>query len=48
MKKNRALFLPHNGSSLTAGVHGRIWGNDTMRSAFNQIPEGLTSVVPSM
>jgi predicted 2-oxoglutarate/Fe(II)-dependent dioxygenase YbiX len=28
MKKNRALFLPHNGSSLTAGVHGRIWGKD--------------------
>lgn len=38
MKRNKALFLPNNGSSLTKGVHDKFWGKDTMEF-FNQIPE---------
>ena len=38
MKRNKALFLPHNKSTLTKGVHDRFWGKYAM-DFFNEIPE---------
>jgi hypothetical protein len=38
MKRNKALFLPQNNSSLTKIAFDKFWGKDTME-LFNQIPE---------
>jgi hypothetical protein len=37
MKRNKALFLPHNESTLTKGVHDKFWGTQAM-DFFNLIP----------
>ena len=38
MKRNKAMFLPHNESTLTQGVYDKFWGKDTME-LFEQIPQ---------